>query len=196
MAVPTNKESTIFSKLKAHARRTDANTIAAVPLTTKGVLGQTGDLFQAVDSTGAVVSRVGPTPQAFGSGLQLQMARAKFDVAVDGGAISTITPVTNAVIPANAIIVSGFANSTTAMVGVSGTLAIGTSAGSSATSLKAATAITSFSVDAIVALVPVMTAATAFKMSAAGSITVTIATTIQTAGVVEITVFYYVAAAA
>ncbi len=58
MATATNKESTRFSSLKVQAMRTDANGIAKVPLTVKGVLGQTADLFRALDSTGAVLSSI------------------------------------------------------------------------------------------------------------------------------------------
>ena len=185
--------ATRYTKLLLQSIRGGA---AEAPLTVKGVSGQTGDLVQVVDSAGSVIHRVPPATSSFGSNLQLRMARAKYDFAVDGGgAPGLITPATNAVIPDNAIIVSGFANATTALVGSSTTIAIGTSAGSAANSLKAATAEATFSADAIVALVPVMTAATAVKLSAAGSITLTTAVAALTAGVLEVTVFYYVAAA-
>jgi len=185
------------TKALFQALRTDSNSLATVPVTIKGVSGQTGNLLEVVDSTGAYLAKVGPSQiSPFGLGGHLRMARAKYDFAVDGGgAPGLITPATNCIIPDNAIILSGFANPTTALVGSSTTIAIGTSAGSSASALKAATAEATFSADALVALVPVFTAATAVKMSAAGSITITTAVAALTAGVMEITVFYYVAAA-
>jgi hypothetical protein len=57
--------------------------------------------------------------------------------------------------------------------------------------LKTATASSSFSTNAIVALIPVWTAATAVKMSADGTITITTATAALTAGVFDIAVFGY-----
>lgn len=50
--------ATRLSKLWLKALRTDSNTIAEVPLTTQGVLGQTADLFQALSSTGAVKFKI------------------------------------------------------------------------------------------------------------------------------------------
>ncbi len=188
--------ATRLSKLLLKAFRTDSNTIASVPLTVQGVLGQTGNLLEVIDSTGAYLSKVGPTQVSpFGLGGHLRMARAKYDFAVDGGgAPGLITPATNAIIPDNAIIIGGIANPTTALVGSSTTIAIGTSAGSAANSLKTATAEATYSVDAVLPLVPVFTAGSAVKMSAAGSITITTAVAALTAGVMEITVFYFVAA--
>lgn len=128
----------------------------------------------------------------FGLGL-LRVARAKYDFAADGGEVSTITPATNATIPNNAVIVGGTINSTTAAIGATATISVGTSAGSSAASLLAATGVASFSLDAL--LNSAATFAAPVKMTAAGSITITIATAALTAGVIEITVLYFVAAA-
>lgn len=131
---------------------------------------------------------------AFGLGA-LRVARAKYDFAVDGGAVSAITPATNATIPDNAILLSVILNPTTALTsGGSATIAVGTSAGSSANSLKTATAVASYSLDALLAGVPVFTAASAVKMTAAGSFTITVATAALTAGVLEISAVYFVAA--
>lgn len=205
------RKITKFKQLKlktAPSSRVDSNSIAAVPLTVQAVLGQTGDLVQFTDSNDVVIAKINAAgqlvmvaqaslPDPFGLGGSIKMARMKYSFAVDGGAQGLITPgaAFNSVIPDNAIILGGMLNPTTAPVGVSATLAFGTSAGSAANSLKAATAITSFTLDALVALVPLWTAATAFKMTAAGSLTMTIATTDLSAGVIELTVFYYVAAA-
>lgn len=125
----------------------------------------------------------------------LRMGKAIYEFAVDGGTSGLITPAKNILLPDNAIIVSGFANPTTALTsGGSATIAIGTSAGSSASALKAATAVATYSADALIALVPVFTAATAVKLTAAGKLTITVAVADLIGGVMEITVFYYLAA--
>lgn len=127
---------------------------------------------------------------------ELRTAHAKYAFAVDGGAVTTITPASNSTIPTKAIILGGIINVTTAVLAAGGAanVAVGTSAGSSTTSLLAATAKASFSLDALLATVPVFTAATAFKMSAAGAITITVDTNALTAGVVEVFVVYVLAA--
>lgn len=192
----------------APSSRVDSNSIAAVPLLIKAVAGQTGDLMQLQDSSGNVLGKITAAGQlvmsagaalaaSFGLSGQIGMARALYSFAVDGGAVGAITPATTAVIPANAIVFGGFLNPTTALTsGGSATIAVGTTAGSSATAIKAATAVASYTIDAIMATVPVFTAASAFKMSAAGSINITVATAALTAGIMEITLFYFVAAAA
>lgn len=119
---------------------------------------------------------------------RFDVAKATFDVAVDGGAISTITPKLNSKIPDNAIILGGIIDNLTAFVGTNATIAVGTSAGSAADSLKAATAITSYT--GLLAIVPVFTAATMIKMTAEGVITVTVATTALTAGKFDIYLLY------
>ncbi len=195
-----------YGKLLLKALRLDANTIADVPFTIQAVSGQTGDLYQILDSAGAVLAKVNAAGQLiqtaaasladpFGLGGQLRMARARYNFAVDGGVVGLITPAVNAVIPNNAIIIGGILNPTTALVGASSTIAVGTSAGSAANSLKAATAEATYSIDAVLATVPVFTAASSIKLTAAGSITITVAVADLTAGVMEITVFYFVAAA-
>lgn len=113
---------------------------------------------------------------------------AQYSFAVDGGAISTITPKTTWLLPQYAIVYNGSVNVTTACVGAGGTLAIGTSAGSASNSILTATAVASLTLDAVI--VPTCIA-TPFKLSAAGNITVTIASTAFTAGVVEIMVDYW-----
>lgn len=123
----------------------------------------------------------------------LQVAYAKYDFAVNGGVQGTIAPASS-LIPDNAILVGGTINSTAAVTSLgSATVAIGTSAGSSTTSIKTATAKASYSLDAILNAVPVF--ATPVKMTAAGTITFTIATADLTAGVIEVWI-YYVAASA
>ena len=130
---------------------------------------------------------------AFGETV-LRVGHAQYSFAVDGGAVSTITFSNNVTIPANAIIYNVSINSTTACTSSgSGTMSLGTSAGSSTTSLVGATAVASFSSNAKVQGTPVpQTASTWVKMSAAGQITGTIGTATFTAGIIEIYVFYFV----
>ena len=123
----------------------------------------------------------------------LQVAYAKYDFAVNGGLVSTIAPASS-LLPDNAIIVGGTINSTTAVTsGGAGTVAIGTSAGSSTTSILGATAKATLSLDAVLNAVPVF--ATPVKLTAAGTITFTIGTAALTAGVIEVWLYYVVASA-
>lgn len=121
------------------------------------------------------------------------VAHAIYSFATDGGAIGAITPVLTASIPANSILVGATINSTTAVTSAgSATVSVGTTAGSSATSILAATAKASLSLDALINGVPVF--ATPVKMTAAGSINVTVGTAVLTAGIIEVFVYYTVAA--
>lgn len=117
-------------------------------------------------------------------------AKMTYDFAVDGGAVSTITPTNSPTIPANAIILGGTIDITTTLTsGGAATIALGTSAGSSTTSLKGATAVASWSAGQL-ALVPVFTAATYVKLTAAGRPTLTIATAALTAGKFDVNLLY------
>ncbi len=124
----------------------------------------------------------------------LRVAKALYSFAVDGGAVSTITPNGTVKLPANAVIVAATVNSTTAVTsGGAATVSIGTSAGSAADSILGATGKASLSANAILNGVPVF--ATPVKLSAAGNITFTVGTAALTAGVIEVVVYYYVALA-
>lgn len=147
----------------------------------------TGTTALPVWTQGAAANSVATGTNTF------NVAHAIYSFATDGGAISTITPVLTAAIPANAIMVGATINPTTAATsGGSATIAVGTSAGSSTTSILAATAVASFTTDALINGVPVF--ATPRKMTAAGNVTVTIATATLTAGIIEVFVYYTVAA--
>lgn len=120
----------------------------------------------------------------------LNVAHAIYDFTVDGGA--SCTPVSTVVIPANAILIGATTNSTVAVTAAgSATVAIGTTAGSSGSSILTATGKASFTLDAVVN--GTVTLAAPIKMTAAGSINVTIATGPLTAGKIEIFVYYVVA---
>lgn len=116
------------------------------------------------------------------------MARMYYDFAVDAGAIGSIIPVQSDTIPAGAIINNGWIYSPTAATsGGSATIGVGTSAGSTTTSLKAATAVASFSANAVlVTLAPTAP----FKMTAAGQLQILVATATLLTGVIEVVVEY------
>jgi hypothetical protein len=119
----------------------------------------------------------------------VKVAHALYDFTVDGGA--SCTPVNSDTIPANAVVFGGAVNSTVAVTAAgAATVAIGTAAGSSGNSILTATGKASLSLDAVVA--PTCTA-TPFKVSAAGKISVTIATGPLTAGQIEVWVLYALA---
>jgi len=120
---------------------------------------------------------------------------AAYDFAVDGGAVSTITPKQNTVIPINAIITEVIISVGATTVGSTGNVSIGLSAGGAgAAALLANTARASLSTGSIFQGVPVQSATGAntayIKMSAAGSVTVTIATNALTAGRLEVFIKY------
>jgi predicted RecA/RadA family phage recombinase len=128
-------------------------------------------------------------PGATGVSTGLRVAHALYDFTVDGGA--SCTPANSDTIPANAVVHGGVVNSTVAAAADgAATVAIGTAAGSANNSILTATAKAALALDAV--LKPTC-ATTPFKMSAAGQISVTIATGPLTAGQIEVWVFYNLA---
>jgi len=124
----------------------------------------------------------------------LRVAHAKYSFATDGGTQGTIASTNSDTLPDNAIIVGGTINVTDAVTSLgSATVAVGTSAGSSTTAIKGATAKATLSADAVLNAVPVF--ATPVKLTAAGTVTFTIGTADLTAGVIEVWLYYVVAAA-
>lgn len=118
---------------------------------------------------------------------KLMTAHAKYDFAVDGGAISTIVPSNSAIIPDNAVIVRCYSLVTTAMTsGGSATLAL-TAGG---VTLKAATAFDNGAFDDE----DVTEHAVTDKTTSSTGIQFTIAVATLTAGVVEVYVEYYLTA--
>lgn len=127
----------------------------------------------------------------------LLIGHATYNFSIDGGAISTITPQTNFILPTGALCTRAWVHSPTAPVGTGATVAVGltTGTGGSTTTILGATAITSLTANAI--LVSGLGAAP-FKTTGSsvlgkgnnGAVTVTIATTALTAGQLEIWVEY------
>lgn len=118
---------------------------------------------------------------------------ATYDFAVLGGAVSTVNLKgiygSNVVIPKGAIVTSCIIDVITALTsGGLATVALGT--GQAGNDLKAALAFDSYT--ALVAGVPVGSAATSIKMTADRTMTATIATAALTAGKINVLVEYYV----
>lgn len=148
--------------------------------------------FMVTSTAPATVDANAALPISPGHYGSLRAAHVIFDFAVDGGAVAAITPVQTVVLPANTIIVAGTVNVVAAVTSLgSATVSIGTSAGSSAASILAATAKASLTLAAIINAVPVF--ATPVKLSAAGSVTFTVAAAALTAGKIELWLFYMVA---
>lgn len=169
-----------------------AKVVSALP--TGNNIGYFEAAALAGDTTGQVcLSGVPATESGANAGAgsgTMRVAHAIFNFAVDGGA--SCTPAANAVIPANALIIGATVNPTTAPLAAgAATVGVGTTAGSTSTSILAATAKATLSVDAMLNGVP--TLAAPVKMSAAGSISILVATGPLTAGVIEIFVYYVVA---
>ena len=115
---------------------------------------------------------------------KLMTAHARYDFAVDGGAVSTIVPSNSAIIPDNAVIVRCYSVVTTAMTsGGSATLAI-TCGG---VTCKAATAFDNGAFDDEDVTEHTVTD----KTTSSTGIQFVIATAALTAGVVEVYVEYY-----
>jgi hypothetical protein len=179
--------------LDGSANVTGTATLANIPAISGANLTGTASSFTAGN-----VSTVPTTnSKTFNLGGNFGVAWAKYSFATDGGLVSTITPgaTANTTIPANAILVGGVVNVTTAVTSSgSATVAIGCAGtGGSTTTLLAATAKTSLTLNAVLATVT--TFAAPKKLTGAGGITFTIGTAALTAGVIEVWVLYFVAAA-
>jgi len=117
-------------------------------------------------------------------------AKMTYSFAVDGGAISTITPTNSPTLPANAIILGGTIDITTTLTsGGAATIALGLGSGAQVASLKAALAVASWTAGQL-ALIPVFTAATYVKVTAATKLTLTIAAATLTAGRLDVNLVY------
>jgi len=140
----------------------------------------------------------GPVPAGqtgnTGSGLGVVgNAKAVYDFATDGGAISTITPRNSPTIPANAIILGGVLE--VAVIAASGgaaTIGVGLGSGAQVASLQAAVAFNGapWSTTGMKAVIPVFTVATYVKATAATAITFTIAAATLTGGRFNVNLAY------
>jgi hypothetical protein len=117
----------------------------------------------------------------------LQVAQATYDFSVDGGAEGTITPATNAVIPANAIVMNQVIDWTTPAAGNNNVTAIGLT-GQDAALLDPTERVNLTGI--IPGNVQFQTSSTWLKLAADSSITLTVTQAPLTAGVCNIWVFY------
>ena len=124
----------------------------------------------------------------------IYMWRALYNAAVDSKAQGAVIPVLSDTIPKNAIVFGGVLNCPTAVTSSgSATVSVGTSAGSGAATILAATGKASLTANVVIELLGTNSQAATqkppFKMSAAGQINITIGTADLLAGVIEIMVF-------
>lgn len=130
-----------------------------------------------------------PYTGGFGSG-SIKSLRARYDFAVDGGAVGAID--LSASIPANAVILGGFIEVDTAVTsGGSATLALKVEG---AGDLVAATVVSGapWSTTGLKSIIPVFTGASAVKTTAARKVVTTVAVAALTAGVFDVVLYYSV----
>jgi hypothetical protein len=133
-----------------------------------------------------------PYTGGFPSASAIQVARGRYDFAVDGGAVGT-TDMNSTALPVNAVILGGFVEVDTAFTtGASGTLAVNVEG---AGDIVAAAVVSGapWSTTGRKSVVPVFTGATTVKTTTATrKIQATIATGALTAGAADVVLFYVV----
>jgi hypothetical protein len=118
-------------------------------------------------------------------------AKMTYSFAVDGGAIATITPTNSPTLPVGAIILGGVIDITTTLTsGGAATIALGFGSGAQVAALKGATAVASWTAGLTLPLIPIFTAATYYKLTAAARMTLTVAAATLTAGVMDVNLVY------
>jgi len=121
-------------------------------------------------------------------------AKMTYDFAVDGGAISTITPTNSPILPINAIITNGFIDVTTLLTsGGAATVGLGLGSGAQVAALFAPITVAGapWSTTGVKAIIPI-SAPTAVKVVAAARLTLTIAAFAVTAGKFDVNVQYQI----
>jgi len=116
--------------------------------------------------------------------------RGKYDFAVDGGAVSTIAITSGTPIPSGAVIIGGYVDVSTALVGATATIAMQIEA---ANDILTAVAVASWTTGRKNVLpaptTGALTASTAVKTTAARNISIVIATAALTAGVFDVVLY-------
>lgn len=153
----------------------------------------TGNVYRNVGTQASPTWLITNSPVVAIGGLGvLGNAKMTYNFAVDGGAVSTITPANSPTIPINAIILGGTIDITTTLTsGGAATIALGLGSGAQAAALKAALAVASWTAGQL-ALIPVFTAATYYKATAAARLTLTVATAALTAGRFDVNLVYLI----
>lgn len=145
-----------------------------------------------------LMSAVLPADSSLTGTTSSNVCHAQYSVAVDGGTVTTITPLKNCTIPANAVIWQGYTVVGATTVGSTGNVSVGLSAGGgNTTSVLAATARASLTTGLMFQAPMVQTTASAsntsyLKLTAAATVTVTIGTNALTAGTLDVYLFYTV----
>ena len=129
-----------------------------------------------------------PTAEGIPAGYGMNIARARYDFAIEGGAVSTI-PLHTDQFPAGAIILGGYIEVVTPPVGAGASIALTVEA---AGDIQAAAAITGapWSTAGRKSVVPVFTGATSVKTTVARSLSAVISGAPLTAGVFDVVLFY------
>lgn len=141
------------------------------------------------DGTPVAAGQTGLTASGLGAAGN---AKATYDFATDGGAISTITPTNSPTIPINAIILGGVLEVQVVPVGGGASIGVGLGSGAQVASLLAATAIAGapWSTTGMKAVIPLFTVATYVKVAAATRLTFTVSATPLSAGRFNVNVVY------
>lgn len=118
-----------------------------------------------------------------------KVARGNYSFAADGGAVSTIALMGATAIPSGSVILGGFMEVTTAVVGAGATAAIQVEG---AGDIIAAAAVSGapWSTTGRKSVVPAFTGATTVKTTAARDISLVITAAVLTAGVFTVVLFY------
>jgi hypothetical protein len=116
-------------------------------------------------------------------------AKATYDFAVDGGAISTITPLNSPTLPLGTIILGGTLDITTQLLGAGASIAVGFGSGAQIAALKASAVVAGYTVGQL-AIIPIFTAATYYKLTAAAKPTITVVGGALTAGKMDINLVF------
>lgn len=119
-------------------------------------------------------------------------AKFTYDFAVDGGAISTITPTNSPTIPLAAIVLGGVIDITTTLTGAGASIALGFGSGAQIASLKGATAVASWAAGTTLVMIPIFTSATYYKLTAAARMTLTVSGGALTAGKMDVNIAYVI----
>lgn len=133
------------------------------------------------------VIETGITEGVIGRGIKV--ARGDYSFAVDGGAVSTIPLIGGTPIPSGSIILGGFLEVTTAVVGAGASLGIQIEAAGDTVAVAAVSG-APWSTTGRKSIIPAFTGATTLKTTAARDISAVISAAVLTAGVFKVVIFF------
>jgi len=120
---------------------------------------------------------------------ELKAVRGRYDFAVDGGAVGDIDLTSLAQIPANAVVLGGFVEVDTAVVGSGASLAVKVEGAADIVGVAAVSG-APWSTAGRKSVIPVFTGATTVKTTAARKIQATVSAAVLTAGAFDVVLFY------